>query len=304
MILRGLFKPEYLYRPRQLLRRLASGGVPRHAEVDGLVTAPLPWGGELRVSPADDVGRQLLTLGVFDLVLTETLWRLTDPGELALDVGANVGYATAVQAQRVGRGGRVWSFEPHPVLFRELVANCGLIKPRLPHVTLRPIAAAVSSEPGELRLEIPPEFATNRGVARIGTATEADAAVGVHSVHVISVTLDSILEAEASVGVMKVDVEGHELQVIRGARSALGQKRIRDVVFEEHRPYPSEVTDALESYGYRVFRLHRTFRAAVLLPPDSPIERARWEATNFLATCDPARAAERFEQRGWACLRG
>src|SRR4051794_36536516 len=165
----GLLKPEYLFRPQQLLRRIARRTTPP-VDTDGLVTVRLPWGGEIRVSPNDDIGKQILTLGVFDLVLTETLWRLAEPGELALDVGANIGYATAVLAERVahrGARGEVWSFEPHPVLHTELLANCALIQQHCPSVKLKPIAAAASDRRGVVRLEIPPDFAANRGIARV-----------------------------------------------------------------------------------------------------------------------------------------
>jgi FkbM family methyltransferase len=62
-------------------------------------------------------------LGVYDLPVTETLWRLTELGDLGVDAGANIGYTASVLAVRAGPAGLVVAFEPHPVLRAELAAN-------------------------------------------------------------------------------------------------------------------------------------------------------------------------------------
>ena len=58
-----------------------------------------------------------------DLAVSEALWRLLDPGALALDVGANIGFMTNLMAWRSGPCGRVLAFEPHPEVFRSLAEN-------------------------------------------------------------------------------------------------------------------------------------------------------------------------------------
>ena len=61
----------------------------------------------MRIRPADDVGRAIWRLGVYDLPVTELIWRLLDPGDSAFDVGANLVYMTGVMAARVGAQGQV-----------------------------------------------------------------------------------------------------------------------------------------------------------------------------------------------------
>ena len=63
--------------------------------------------------------RSCTSILAFDLISCEAIWRLLDEGELALDVGANIGYMTSLMAARLGKNGRVIAFEPHPVLFQE-----------------------------------------------------------------------------------------------------------------------------------------------------------------------------------------
>src|SRR5689334_912740 len=110
-----IIKPEYIFRPLQIIRRIALGMFPPRKE---LVTARLPWGWDLEVHSNDELGQTILYLGVYDLVVSETIWRLTDQGDTALDIGANAGYITSLLAGRVGRSGRVLSFEAHPEIAR------------------------------------------------------------------------------------------------------------------------------------------------------------------------------------------
>lgn len=87
-------KPEYLYRPRQALQRIAQTLRPQPKTFQ----AVLPWGLRMWVRPSEDLGSALWRFGIYDLPLSETIWRLLDPGETAIDVGANIGYVTGLMA--------------------------------------------------------------------------------------------------------------------------------------------------------------------------------------------------------------
>ncbi|MEH1843481.1 MAG: hypothetical protein V7L25_00300 [Nostoc sp.] len=122
MGLSGILKPEYFYQPKVACQRLLPF---RRVSTADFVEHKLPWGMNIRVRPLEEHGRILATLGVIDLAVTEALWRLTEPGELVVDVGANIGYMTAVLAARVcsQTGGCIWAFEAHPEIFTELKYN-------------------------------------------------------------------------------------------------------------------------------------------------------------------------------------
>src|SRR6476620_9395229 len=77
-------KPEYFYQPLQLFRRLRAEFVPRNIPV----RLRLPGGAEFVAPGADHIAQAILHLGVFDLVVTEALWRLIEPGDVAVDAGA------------------------------------------------------------------------------------------------------------------------------------------------------------------------------------------------------------------------
>ncbi len=303
MRISGILKPEYFYQPKVALQRL----VPfRPLSTTEFVEQRLPWGMDIRVRPLEEHGRILSTLGVIDLAVTETLWRLTEPGELVVDIGANIGYMTAVLAARVAsiHGGCVWAFEAHPEIFAELKYNVEQWKKKLTNTQFITQNIAVSEQRGTVKLSIPESFSTNRGLATVLTNDEnvkESSQTNAKYLIVESCTLDDIFPTQ-EIGILKIDVEGHELQVIKGAINLLKQGRVRDCVFEEHHEYPTPVTTFFETMGYRVFRIKRNFQSVALLAPNSKIVRTHWQPTSFMATRNPDRAISAFEKPVWQVL--
>ena len=294
MILDKIFKPEYFYQPKIALQRLIPFQSVVHNE---FVIKTLPWGLDIRVRPEEEHGKIITTLGVIDLMVTETLWRLAEPGELAIDVGANIGYMTAVLAARVSSSvdGSVWSFEAHPEIFSELKLNVDNWQQQLKTVQFFPKNVAVSEQKGTVQLQIPDAFTNNRGLASVMSVSE----VTDKSIILESCSLDDLFLESREIGVMKLDVEGHELQVLKGAKQLFQQKKIRDCVFEEHREYPTPVTSFFEEMGYKIFRIQRSFLKPILLNPDSKVPRTNWEPTSFIATSNPDRVVNLFKEPGW-----
>jgi FkbM family methyltransferase len=285
-------RPYYLFRPAQLLARL------RTRELDGAGPHLLraAWGSQLYCWP-DSLGRAVARTGVYDLVVAETLARLCDPGETAVDAGANVGLMSNLLAHATGPRGRVVCFEPHPLLLQTLSRNIELWAHdrALAPVELR--RAAVSAAGGTLPLRIDPEtFAYNKGTASLEAASQGDA------IDVQTVRLDEQLTGP--IGVMKLDVEMHELQALEGARSLLAGKLIRDIVFEEHEAPPTPVTELLRSHGYTILGVRQALAGPIASAPSDAYRRQLWDPPALLATSDPERAEARLRRRGWLCLGG
>lgn len=274
--------PAYVWRPRQIGRRLAAS---RRGPGRELVV--LPWGDEIVVDPGESVGSGIARLGVHELRVSEAMWRLTERSDLALDVGANIGYYTSLLGRRAGR---VIAFEPHPVLLARLRANVA----RWPG-PIEVEGRAASSASGQAELGEPEAFAANTGTAGLGLA-------GARSFTVETVALDEVVDA-AAVGVLKIDVEGHELAALDGFDTALREGRVRDVFFEEHEPLPTPVSSRLAGHGYTLFALRQRLDRVTLAPPER-LQRSDWDAPTYLATRDPERARRLVRGFGWSCLRG
>jgi FkbM family methyltransferase len=282
-------KPYYLFQPRALARRL---GVTLHVRKISLhVERRLPWGLPLRYRTDDEIGRTIERFGIYDLPVCELIWRLLDPGETAVDIGANIGHMTGLMALQAGTHGRVLAFEPHREIFTELAANVERWRrdtADLASIDLHRVA--VTSVAGERVLRVGPEFATNRGTARLDNS--------VAGMTVRAETLDKFM-GQADIGVLKVDVEGHELEVFKGSVNLLAQRRIRDIVFEDWADHPTPVTTFLREAGYAVLGVDQTLFGVHLQSPEFRPGRRAHSAPNYLATLDPQRALDRASQVGW-----
>lgn len=280
-VLERLSKPHYVFRPSQLVRRARLGREP-----EPLVRTP--WGAELRVARADALGAGIARTGVHELAVSEVIWRLAGGDELAIDVGANIGYFTTLLAARARH---VVALEPNPQLerlLRENIERCALAE----RVVLDTRAA--SSSAGSATLHIPADYAQNYGLASL------EHAAGSVSHTIQTARLDEVIDGRR-VGVLKLDVEGHELAALDGARDSLAAGLIRDIVFEEHLPLPSPVSELLESHGFEISGIEERLTGPRLLEA----ERAPrgWHAPTYLATRARERTADLTASRGWHCLR-
>src|SRR5438876_809414 len=110
---RRLWKPWFVWRPMQVLRRARLAlSSPR----PGYQLIPTSWGGFIWTDPTKVIGRSILTTGIYDLAVSEVLARLIKPGDTVIDAGANIGYMTMLASFAAGPNGKVLSFEPHPDL--------------------------------------------------------------------------------------------------------------------------------------------------------------------------------------------
>ena len=160
---------------------------------------------------------------VFEPNTENCIRRLLRPGHTAIDIGANIGYVSAVMAQSVGPTGRVWSFEPVPSTF-QLLRLC----PSLNGFSqMTPRALALGASQGSVQIHFDPTVA---GWASMysdpGTDNWECATVDI-------VTLDALVKAgEVTLpNLIKVDVEGHERDVLLGARNTISRAK-PDILFE------------------------------------------------------------------------
>lgn len=142
---------------------------------------------------------------------TQALLSVLRPGQVVIDVGANIGYYTILASRRVGRGGRVIACEPFTrnvhYLHRHIHLNGA--------ANVAVIPAACSDREGLSRFDPGRDCAEGRLVANGDEASEAVEFVP-------TVTIDEIVrQSRVRPDVLKVDVEGAEEQVLRGASETL-----------------------------------------------------------------------------------
>jgi FkbM family methyltransferase len=273
------WKPWFLFRPLQLFRRLTFRSTSSYRPLE------VAWGGSLVALDDDHIGRCLGTTGIYDLAVSELLFRLIRPGDLVVDAGANIGYMSVLAA---AAGARVIAFEPNPALLPILRQNLGA------KGEVRPIALGARRHTSVL---IPPDpSAHNTGLGRLGSEFEPGA------VPVQVDTLDSELRGR-SVAILKLDVEGTEYAVLEGAADALKEGRLRHIIFEDHRGAHSDVMARLLNCGYAVYSIGWTLTGPVLGNREAISAHAVYEAPSYLATIAPEEVLTACVRRGWMALR-
>jgi FkbM family methyltransferase len=298
-----LATPEYLYRPSQLLlrlRRLFTGVVAGTERVPELDRVRMPWGQTIEVRPREVIGAAIWWYGLFDLIVTEAICRLLDEGETALDIGANLGQMTSLMRAQAGASGKVVSFEPHPTLFNELSVIARETPVGRPLAPAEAHQAALSDREGEAYLDLGNQWEGNRGLAKVVGDAGNNSRLKIQLT-----TLDRVLPPETRIGVCKIDVEGHELAVFQGAARIFQERRMRDIIFEDFKPYPSPVHQFLSGQGFTLLSLHSKLWRPYLQPVrEVPVQFSTRDGVNYLATLDPERATRRFQSSGWRVLRG
>ncbi len=185
----------------------------RQTKLDGLTL--LVWANEY-------IGRRILTTGSFEAEDLARLSRLAKPGDICIDVGANIGLYSLFLGRLVGPGGRVLAFEPvkRNALLTQL--NCELNG--LDHVEV--IRAPLSDVSGKSLTPTVPEGDSAYTYFRDGPTKDGDT---------LSQTLDDVLERGnmGKVALIKIDVEGAELTVLRGADRLLRSDRRPNVIMLE-----------------------------------------------------------------------
>jgi len=243
------------------LATLASGKYPSGPVYLGDHTALVAtrWGAKMLVDTRDAMVTPWLVLdGLWESHVTGWFQETLKPGQIFVDVGANVGYFTLLGASLVGAGGRVVAVEAHPHL-AELLRRNVIINGLHGHVTTWPRAAW--SESTELKLHMRENFASNSSIGSIGPDALARLGDAEEIVTVAAVTLDELLGDVGPVDVLKVDVEGAELQVFTGLTRTLAASPDITIMFEwspaqltDVGDDPAALVDLLLGHGFR-FRL-------------------------------------------------
>lgn len=225
-------------------------------------------GGERMRTPADLKYTSITAFLLRDWVEPELreLDRLLRPGDVFIDVGANIGLYALKAARLVGPTGRVLALEPGEAAFGHLTSNLAMNA----YPWARALKLAASDRDGEAVLHHVPLGDDPQAFSLIANAATTDGET------VRTLTLDSLVARENlwRIDLIKIDVEGAEPMVIAGATRVLCQLRPA-VIFECNAwinaggasGAASETWDMLAEANYRFFRLTDGLFGEIAGPP-------------------------------------
>ena len=223
---------------RRLLGRFVPTKGTRAANVHGAL---------MELDLADEIQRAIY-LGSVGPEEVAAVRRSLPVGGTMIDVGANVGFFTALACSRVGPSGRVLAFEPSGHVFTRLARTVETSP--LKQVEL--FQVALSDRDGTLNLSIPPRSIGNHSptFADVDGWEKLEVPIGRLDDYVRRLTIDTV-------DLLKIDVEGHEPRVLAGAEASLRSGRVRHVLCEfndfwlrQHGSAPAELWSQLTDMGF------------------------------------------------------
>lgn len=174
------------------------------------------FGMKMRGDAADIIGQYIYYFGVWEPDITAWVSCRLVPGDVFLDVGANIGYYSLLASRLVGPGGSVVAVEASPATFQAFSDNLAINSV----TNVRALNLAASDRPGRLKLYRGEEHNSGRATLVEGHGLELEAEVP-------AAPLNSILSAEEvrRLRLAKIDVEGAEAQVVAGMSALIEQGR-------------------------------------------------------------------------------
>ena len=186
------------------------------------------------------VGRSLDLYGEWSEGEMDLLRQVIRPGNVVLDIGANIGSHTLFFAQATGPKGAVLAFEPQRMIFQILCGNVALNGLSNVHTH----RAALGRRPGSIRVPLLDVAAEQNFGALSLDNIETGESVELK-------TIDSL--GLPACHVIKIDVEGMEGEVIAGGEATIGRFRPILYVENERQDRSADLIDQLFSLGYRLY---------------------------------------------------
>ncbi|MCV7214194.1 FkbM family methyltransferase [Mycobacterium crocinum] len=233
------------------------------------------FGAVLPCRVPDIIGTYIWVFQEWEPDLTRFIASRVGPGDVFVDVGANIGYYTLLAARSMGAGGCTVAVEASPAMFDELRRNVAADEFG-DHVRL--VNKAAAAEPGTLTV-----FAGPSGNAGM-TTTLATRGLNVEST-VEAMRLDQMLTpAEiASIRLIKIDVEGAEPDVLAGMGDLIASLRPDAEIVVELSPQwwpdtglrPIDVLRPFIDAGFNVYEMKNSYTAWRYLWPNDVIDPPR-----------------------------
>jgi FkbM family methyltransferase len=212
------------------------------------------FGATFECDVRDMIQATIIHFGAWEPRVSLELESLIEPGDVVVDVGANIGYYSLLFADRAGAEGGVVAVEALPKLAAVVEANA--VRNGMHNV--RVVNVAASDRPGELTLHQAPS--TNIGMTTTRSDRGFPATTTVRALPLTEILTDDEIQRTT---LIKIDIEGGEVPVVRHFLDNLHRfPKAPAVAVEASVADNSEWADLycrFVAQGYRAFDLHNDY---------------------------------------------
>lgn len=194
------------------LAKIISGIIIPRGDEKGVIIKTL-HGFYLQVDPLKDRGveRSLYYLGTYEQGTLHIIENILSPGDVFIDIGANIGLMTVFASLIVGKQGNIFSFEANPETKKILDHNLELNN--ISNVITS--GYALGSERGEGKIYT--NWHINRGGASL---MKSDKSTDYFPVEIIRLDQYSKINS-TRINLIKIDIEGYESEALKGCGDIL-----------------------------------------------------------------------------------
>lgn len=220
----------------------------RLADIDWVETEI--YGLKWRLNLRDQIDKEI-SLCVFEPMTTSLIKKIVKPGMKVLDIGANIGYYTAIIGKLIGDLGELWAFEP---VKRYREQNIWHIKANHLEKHVHLLDFGLSDKDSIAKITIDNTSATIHWVGSSKSSSKQTESIKLN-------TLDNFdkLVNLPKIDFIKIDTDGHEPFVLKGAKNFfIRQKPLMMIEFAQlsldaANSDVRELKDMIESFGYTLF---------------------------------------------------
>jgi FkbM family methyltransferase len=193
----------------------------------------------------NDVGisHELLLTGVHEALSTKQIRKEIKAGMTIVEVGANIGYYSLIEAQIIGDEGKIYAFEPSPKNFKLLTTN----------IALNGFEGIFETHPNGIgnKSETQKFFLLSKGNMSSFLHRKEDKVIKTEgAVDVQIIRLDDFFDSkEDTIDYVRMDVEGYEFEVLRGMEKILSSNRGPQGLFiEVHSELLNNIGSSCEAF--------------------------------------------------------
>jgi FkbM family methyltransferase len=236
-------------------------------------TARTIFGSMISGNTREAVGQHIFYFGVWEPNLTHWIRKRLAPGDVFIDVGANIGYFALLASRLVGSSGKVIAVEALPAIFSALQGN---LKRNGVH-NVRAVNCAAWDR--EQMIEIYTNAQDLPGQTTVSPAWANQYQLHTQS-QVRAAPLSKILDADEirAARLIKIDVEGAEWQVVCGMKSIMANCRedveialeVNRKALEANGRAPQDLVDLFREWGFHPYRVENDYLAERYLYRETP----------------------------------